>query len=914
MVDRSIHTNPGVPLLETKLYAPPWRSGLVSRQRLIERIHQGVTRKLTLISAPAGFGKTTLLAEWLADAENAGPGTGWVSLAPSDNDPSLFWTYFISALRNVQPDIGERALSLLHTPQPPPIEVTLTTLINELSPLEGDVAFVLDDYHVIENELIHNGLGYLLDHMPPHVHAVIASRTSPPLHLARLRARGELTELRAPDLRFNLDEAALFLNDITGLDLSPDVLTTLEARTEGWIAGLQLAALSMQGREDRSGFVRAFAGDDRYIVDYLLEEVLQRQDEEIRRFLLCTSILDRLSGPLCDAVADREHTIAMLDTLERDNLFIVPLDDKRHWYRYHHLFADVLRSNLAAHLPDLLPGLHRRASLWFEEHGFLPEAIHHALEGQDFDRVANLAEKTARSMITGSQEMTWYGWVKALPDELISARPVLNIYYAFTLLNEDIRAAEDCLDHIERLIRDSPPAHEKNGAADLCIAAEDEFRSTPGMIAVARAYIAGAYGDEANSIRYARQALELLPETDTFWRGAATTLLGIAYWTEGNLDSAADLVTDGVAGVQSYEDLSSYISTTLILGDIRIAQGRLAETERLFQQALQRTEDQGDLSAQGLADLHVIFAEIHRIRGDFDAARQHLAQSEVLGDHTALRELRHRRPVVKALIESVSGNYDAALDLLDESERLYLGNPNPEIRPVEAVRARIWLAQGRLPDARNWILEQGLTSDDELVYPREYEHITLARSLIAHYKKDKDEAVLEEALAFLARLLKAAEDGGRPGSTIELLVLLSLAHHAQDHLPAALSHLERALIMAEPEGFASMFVDEGAVVQELLRHTITRGVAAGYARSVLKTFSDMRDEQPPVQPSLVSPLTKRELEVLRLIAAGLRNQEIADHLFISISTVKRHIANVYGKLDVSHRTEAIARASTMNLL
>ena len=406
------------PLLETKLYIPKWRPGLVSRPRLVERMHQGIERKLTLVSAPAGFGKTTLLAEWLAATPASQRAAGWVSLDQTDNDPAFFWAYFITALQKVQSEIGESALSLLHSPQPPAIESILTTLINEINAIEDDFAFILDDFHVIDAQPVHGAIAFLLDHLPPQMHLVIASRSDPPLPLARLRGRGESTELRASDLRFTPDEAAAFLNGVMGLDLSAGDVAALETRTEGWIAGLQLAALSMQGREDVPGFIAAFSGDDRYIVDYLVEEVLQRQPKSIRSFLLQTSILDRLSGPLCDAVTGQEDGKGMLEDLERGNLFVVPLDDKRHWYRYHHLFADVLQAHSMEEQPDRVPILHGRASEWYEQNGLLSDAIRHALAAEDFERAAGLVELAFSATLSSRQDATLLGWLKALPDEL----------------------------------------------------------------------------------------------------------------------------------------------------------------------------------------------------------------------------------------------------------------------------------------------------------------------------------------------------------------------------------------------------------------------------------------------------------------------------------------------------------------
>ena len=443
------------PLLETKLYTPKWRPGLVSRPKLIERLDQGTERKLTLVSAPAGFGKTTLLAEWLAATPASERPAAWVSLDHSDNDPALFWAYCITALQTVQSGVGESTLSLLYSRQPPPIEALLGTLLNEIAAASTGsghgFVLVLDDYHLIDAQPVHDGVTYLVDHLAPQMHLIIAGRADPPLPLSRLRGRGELTELRAADLRFTSDESAAFLNEVMGLELTAGDVAALERRTEGWIAGLQLAALSMQGREDVSGFITAFAGDDRYIVDYLVEEVLQRQPKRVRSFLLQTSILDRLSGPLCDAVTNQEEGRVLLEALERGNLFVIPLDDKRHWYRYHHLFADVLHVHSMQEQPDLVPTLHRRASEWYEQNGLLGDAIRHALAAEDFERAAGLVELAHPAILRSRQDATLLGWLKALPDELARTRPVLSVGYAWASLSTgQLEAVEPRLRDAER--------------------------------------------------------------------------------------------------------------------------------------------------------------------------------------------------------------------------------------------------------------------------------------------------------------------------------------------------------------------------------------------------------------------------------------------------------------------------------
>ncbi|MEM9505689.1 MAG: helix-turn-helix transcriptional regulator, partial [Cyanobacteria bacterium P01_E01_bin.43] len=529
----------GIQLLETKFFAPRWHQGRVSRPRLINRINP--QRKLTLVSAPAGFGKTTLLAEWIA-AVPTRP-VAWVSLDANDNDPAVFWTYLLTTLQNSHPSIGARSLQLLQSPQPPSIESVLMTLLNEVAAVEENVVLTLDDYHAIATPAIHDGMGFLLSHLPPQMHLILASRADPPLSLARLRSHGDLTELRVSDLRFTPDEAAAFLNQVMGLTISAADVAALEKRTEGWIAGLQLAALSLQGRENGADFVAAFSGGDRYIVDYLLEEVLQRQPEPVRHFLLQTAILERLSSDLCDAVTNQIGGQAMLETLERGNLFIVPLDNQRQWYRYHHLFADVLQAHALMESPEHLPELHERASNWYEQRALFAEAIRHALAAENFERAAMLIEQVWPTLRKRQQEATVLSWLKGLPDSLIRDRPVLSLVYALVLLNSGqigevearLQDAEQGLAQFEAAVPDTlSPAQ----VAQRLGISETRYQSLPASIVNARAYRAQALGDFASTITYAQQALALLPTADEYERGTTAAILGLAYWASGNAEAA----------------------------------------------------------------------------------------------------------------------------------------------------------------------------------------------------------------------------------------------------------------------------------------------------------------------------------------------------------------------------------------
>ncbi|MDQ1493886.1 MAG: hypothetical protein QOG69_369, partial [Actinomycetota bacterium] len=504
------------PLLETKLHLPRPRRGTVARPRLTERLNRGTESALTLVSAPAGFGKTTLLAEWLAASAVGRRSTAWLSLDQRDNDSATFWTYLVAALNTAADGVGTSALSLLQSPQVP-IESVLAALLNELNEISDDVVLVLDDYHVIDARDVQDGMAFLLEHLPPQIHLVIASRADPALPLARLRARGELVEIRAADLRFTPDEAATYLNEVMGLALTADDVAALEKRTEGWIAALQLAALSMQGRDDVVAFIAGFAGDDRYIVDYLAEEVLQRQPEHVKQFLLQTSILDRMSGPLCEAVTGQSGGKARLAALERGNLFLVPLDDRRQWYRYHHLFADVLRAHLLDEQPDDVPELHVRASKWYEQNGEASEAIRHALAAEDFERAADLVERAGPAMQRNRQEATLLGWYRALPEDVFVRRPVLSASYGGVLLSSgQLEDVESRLRAAERWLDPKPDVTARTAApsAEMVVVDEEQFRRLPAQIAVWRAGIAQVLGQGDDTMKYARRALDLVADDD----------------------------------------------------------------------------------------------------------------------------------------------------------------------------------------------------------------------------------------------------------------------------------------------------------------------------------------------------------------------------------------------------------------
>jgi LuxR family transcriptional regulator, maltose regulon positive regulatory protein len=907
------------PLLETKFYFPRPRRGLVPRPRLSERLDRGAASKLMLVSAPAGFGKTTLLTEWLA----AGPAApadqrlvAWLSLDRGDNDPASFWAYVIAALRTVACGVGESALALLHALQRPPIETVLTTLLNDLAAVAADILLVLDDYHVIDAREVQDGMAFLLGHLPPRLHVVIASRADPALPLARLRARGELVEIRAAELRFTPDEAAAYFNGMMGLQLAAQDVAALEARTEGWIAALQLAALSMQGRADIAGFIAGFAGDDRYVVDYLFEEVLQRQSDHVQAFLLQTSILGGLSGPLCDAVTGHGGGKAMLEALDRGNLFLVPLDDRRRWYRYHHLFADALQARLLDEQPGQVLDLHRRASAWYEQNGEQPMAIGHALAARDFERAAGLVELAIPVMARSRQEATVRGWLEMIPDELIRMRPVLSVGFAGALLTSgELEGVEGRLRDAERWLDPATGAREgsQSPQSQMVVADEERFRSLPGTIEMYRAGQALARGDSPGTVQHAQRALELAPEDDHLCRAGASGLLGLASWGNGDLEAAHRAYSECAAGLRRAGHVADVLGCAIALADIRIAQGRLAEAMRTYEQALQLVPEQGGQVLRGTAGLHVGLSELYLERGDLHAATQHLLQSQDLGEHTGLPQHRYRWRVAMARVREAERNLGGALDLLNEAERLYVSDFFPNVRPVPALKARVWIAQGRFGEAFGWAREQGLSVDDDLSYLREFEHITLARALVARYQDERAERSIHEATRLLERLLPAAEAGDRTGRVIEILVLRARARQALGDIPAALGSLDRAVTLAEPEGYVRVFADEGPAMASLLRAVAKQGIRRNYVRRLLEAASGP-EHSSPTEQALIDPLSERELDVLRLLGTELDGPAIARELMVSLNTMRTHTKNIYAKLAVTNRRAAVRRAAELGLL
>ncbi len=893
------------PLVATKLHAPRLRQGLIGRRSLIDRLMRGGRARLTLISAPAGFGKTTLLTELVAGSKEAGRALAWISLDRADNELVSFWANVVAALRTAVPGIGEPFLSLVQSGQEIG-EPALATLLNELGEASTDIDLVLDDYHAIDRPEIATGMTYLLDHLPPNVRLVIGTRSDPALPLSRLRARGELVELRAADLRFTPDEATAYLNDARGLNLTKENVATLLQRTEGWIAALQLAALSMERREDVTEFIASFAGNDRYIVDYLVDEVLQRQTDDVRRFLSRTCFLERLSGPLCDAVTGGSGGAAMLDSLERANLFVVPLDARREWYRYHHLFADVLQSHFLEDQRDEGPTLHRRASDWFDAHDAPADAIRHALAANDVERAADLIERTIPTLSRNRQESTFRAWLEELPDELVRRRPVLGIGMVGALVTVG------ALDGIEDRLRDAENAVAAVNAGDLtAVVDRSQLAAVPGAIELYRAALAQVHGDIPAVIAHAERSIDLAPPDEHFGRAGAQGFLGIAYWTRGELDVAERAWIASREGLRRAGRIADVLGTSIALANINVTLGRLRAAARILEDVLELGFSQR-VAPRGTADVLAGLGELHRLSGDFDLASQHLVKSEELGNYGGLVQHPYRWRVAMAHLRQAEGDYEGALDLLDEAERVLVGDFFPNVRPIPAMRAGILIRVGRLAEASRWQTDVSVGAKDELTYLREFEHITLARLLVAEGRVDGPAG----GLALLDRLLEAAEGGGRMGSVIEISILQALALRQSGDAGSALRPLGRALELAAPEGFVAVFLEEGAPMAALLKAAAKQEISPAYARSLLAAFEtdDSGRGSAARSADLLEPLSDRELDVLRLLRSDLDGPAIARELGVSLNTVRTHTKNIYEKLDVNNRRAAVRRAEELDLL
>ncbi|HSR33718.1 MAG TPA: hypothetical protein VLY63_24390, partial [Anaerolineae bacterium] len=915
----------------------------MSRPRLVERLEGGLDRKLTVISAPAGFGKTTLVSEWVdgmrsgaANDNQATCETAWLSLDEGDNDPIRFLAYLIAALQTIEANIGKGVLGALQSPQPPPAEAILISVINEVAALSGRILLVLDDYHLMEAQPIHDAVTFLLEHLPPQMHLVIATREDPRLPVARLRVQGHLTELRAADLRFTRSEAAEFLHRVMGLDLSAEDIAALERRTEGWIAGLQLAALSMQGRQNPSELIESFTGSHRYVLDYLIEEVLEQQSESIQAFLLQTSVLDRLSGPLCDAVrfgvakapgsssgtavlqgagkapgsssgtavfqgagkapgsssgtavvqgvaessgSSRGTAVvegaagglsgqAILERLDHANLFIIPMDEERHWYRYHRLFVDLLRQRLHRTQPEQLPILHLRASEWYEQNGYTDDAIEHALRREDFERAADKIEESVDHVLHFGEHTTLRRWLDQIPVEVTLSKPHLCILHAGNLyIGGQVDEAERYLQAAEQALDLSASKSDAVLAKTDPLLAADRLKYR-GRVGVVRSFLLSHKGDVEEAIEVARQALEILPKSDSTWRCSAFDSIGTAYSSVDDVsayDARAELLEASYATGNAYMILFASLRLVVTLRDL----GRLQQATEICQQQLELANENGLSQTALVGWLYTLLGEILAERNELDRALQLTNKGVELTERGKDVILLGSSYMCLMRVLFSKGELDLARKIIQDVDHSALKqNLSPWIvHQLAAWQARIWVAQDKLDPASRWAEECDLDINGELTPLHDFDYVMLARVLVA-------QARLDEATRLLQRLLDAAEAGGRTSKSIEILVLQALARQARGDSIQAVSALERALALAEPGGFVRVFVDEGPPMARLLYQVAARGIMPDYSARLLAAFEEAGKDDGSMtglslsssasdpSPALVEPLSQREIEVL----------------------------------------------------
>jgi LuxR family maltose regulon positive regulatory protein len=868
-------------LLAIKLHPPILRKDIVPRTRLVDRLtaglwqEDGFVRRLTLVSAPAGYGKTTLVTGWLQSVPFK---STWLSLDESDNDPRRFLAYLLAALQQIDAGIGKTAEAMLQSPQPPPGEVILTALVNEITAVPQPFVLILDDYHVLHASPIYQQLNFLLEHQPQQMHLVVITREDPPLPLARLRARGQMAEIRQEDLRFSLGECADFLNQVMGLNLLPTDVAALERRTEGWIAGLQLAALSMRGRHDLSGFIEAFTGSSHFVLDYLVEEVFKQQPADVQDFLLKTSILDRLSGPLCDAVANRTNSRSVLEHLEHANLFIVPLDQACTWYRYHHLFAELLRQRLQATGMFSETELHRLASQWFMNEGFLPEAIRHALAASDWEMAAGLIQDSSVTLLGRGELVTLLGWLKALPDEVIYKRAELCRDYGWTLtLTGQLDAADAYLRQAEASVLNNEAL---------------------GTVLVARAYNLRARGDNPQAIEYARRALAILPQTDALSRGLVALTLGLAYWNYGEFQEAERAFMEVDRAAQQSGNHYARMTALTYLGMIQAVYGRLHRAAELCQQVIQ-------LGGQSppVAPAHIELGALLYEWNELESATEHLQIGIEQSKRSGNPLIQSDGYRTLAVVQLGRGEPEAALATLQQSDQLA---DSHQVSPLTGMRnaachVQIALAQDNLAAAQFWAEQVKEPTDTSLLFP--CLGLTPVRILLARHEK-------REAAKMLTELYNTASQKGCGVGMVEVCALQALAADIPDE---ALHYLKDALQKAQPEGFIRTFVDKGQPMEALLERLKSQGgELKAYIQTILAAFGET-DKALKAQP-MVEAVSAREVEILRLLAEGLSNQEIADRLVIGVGTAKSHVHHILEKLGGSNRMQAVSKARELGLL
>jgi len=918
-------------ILVTKLFVPPTRAKLVHRPGLIERLNNGLNRRLTLLSAPAGFGKTTLVGHWVEHLQGNNEIDGqpvkvaWLSLDKDDNDSVRFLTYFIAALnqiKDIESDLGQGALSMLQSPQPPSSNTILTSLINDLAAIPEKIVFVLDDYHLIEAEPIHQALVFLLENLPTQVHLVIATRQDPSLSLGRLRARDQATEIRAADLRFSESEAADFLNQVMGLNLSSGDIAELETRTEGWIAGLQLAAISMQGRKDRADFIKSFTGGHRLVLDFLIEEVLSQQPESVQNFLLQTAVLDRMTGSLCDALTCQENGQATLEMLDHANLFIVPLDEERRWYRYHHLFGDLLYQRLRQTQADQLKELHDKASEWYKQNGLIDQAIEHALKSKDFDQAAYLIQSQIDVLWQRGEHGKLRRWVQALPEKHLLTEPQLGIiraYYLHTI--GEYTSAEQLLQRIERILDPHGTCDEVISSLESKHLLEIERLKLRGRLSSIRAFIYSFEGNVKGIIKQANRALEYLPEQDLTWRNLTGFALGDAHSYLGDMAASYDARFKVLRACEAEGNIYYIIPAALKLASTLREQGELYRTRDLCNDQVTLAEKNNLAEMSFVGCVRTLLGEVLAEFNDLERAIQHARQGAKIAEGG--RNLVFLSMSYLYLMRVLFSKKDlaGAKEIFDKVKRLEREMTIPIwlASQMASWQVKFWLFQDDLEAVSNWADKREIPVYDNQDTHEGIDHLSMidqivyARVLIAQDR-------MEEAIQLLRHLYKAAERSGRISRSIEIGMLKALVYRSTGQTEQVMESFEHVLNLAEPKGFIRVFVDEGPPMSSLLYEALNQGVSTEFVQQLLAAFpvtepkGTVTPKSQVDQSGLIEPLSEREIEVLQLIAKGLTNQVIATRLVLSLHTVKTHTRNINSKLGVNNRMQAVDRARTLGIL
>lgn len=894
-------------LLVTKLHLPSPRSPLVQRKRLLEKLNQGLTSKLILISAAAGFGKTTVLGEWAHQIELP---VSWLSMDELDNDPLRFWTYVVAALQQTEKNIGEATLAMLRSPEPFPFEAFLTPLLNELAQLQTDLILALDDYHLVTTPRIHDALTFLLKHLPAQVHLALTTRVDPPLPLAKLRVRAQLTELRADDLRFTDEEARTFLHQSLSQPLTKVQVTTLQTQTEGWIAGLQLAMLSLRDTANPAALIDSFGGNQRYVLDYLVEEVLERQSQSLRVFLLRTSILGQVCGSLCEAVVG-ENAVNGADTLEqleRQNLFVVPLDSDRTWYRYHHLFAESLRHILHRTEPDRVLAYHYRAAQWYEQQGYIAEAIQHAIAARSFEFTASLIEQEIQTSENPRFDaIVLRNALTELPPKLTHTRPWLLVAKAWVgFTSSQFADAIVAIQTLEQLLHES----------DTEIENADQLW---GLITALKGMQARQQGNAAESIALMEKALQLLPHDNSWLRSLILLNLGVTYFVADNYEAAKRLLPEVSRIGKARGTADPAIAGLYLQAQFLALRGRINEATSLCQQGLDLATERRWLATYAGVLVQVALADLLREQNQLEAAAQHLTQS-------IDRAIQNQQPglmmgyITLARVRQAQGDFQTAWAALNAAECCQPWFWST-ILSVEACKVGLYLEEGNLDAAIAWAESSGLSVEGELHYSAteqfptgsELNYLTYARVLLAQGRSQSSPSHLQAALRLLTRLDEFAKTGGRTIRVMETLLLRALVLQAQGDRERSLDYLNQALSIPRHGNYIRLFLDEEKPMAKLLQIAVSKNIHSDAANRLLATFSLLK-EQPTLGQSLIEPLSNRELEVLNYLATGMSNQAIADQLFVSLAAVKWHARNIYGKLEVNNRTQAVAKARELRLL